>query len=134
MDGEKFYNIKNQIIKALSHSIENLSELRDDLINLDYNELNKFPDYLECSNTIAKKILDNTLELVNMRVQVMEKNMDDEITPTKSEDYSTIIRNILSDKIDSNALFENFMNNTMNNFNHWKNQEFYSKEFLSNFF
>lgn len=134
MDGEKFYNIKNQIIKALCHSVENLSELRDDLMNLDYDELNKFPDYLECSNTIAKKILDNTLELVNMRVQVMEKNMDNEIPPTKSEDYSTIIRNILSDKIDSNALFENFMNNTMNNFNHWKNQEFYSKEFLSNFF
>ena len=64
----------------------------------------------------------------------MEKNMEDEITSDKSEDYSAIIRNILSDKIDSNALFENFMNNTMNNFNHWKNQEFYSKEFLSNFF
>ena len=127
----QFYKERNTLIKTLTDSIENLSELRDDLINVKYEELINSPELLDNSNPIAKKILDNVLELVNIRMKVMEKDMEDEaftniFIPDNKPDKPH--------KIDSNVLFENFMNNTMNNFNYWNNQEFYSKEFLSNFF
>jgi len=128
----QFYKERNTLIKTLTDSIENLSELRDDLINVKYEELIDSPDFLDNSNPIAKKILDNVLELVNIRMKVMEKDMEDEaFTNIFLPDNKP---STPDHKIDTNILFENFINGTMNNFNYWTNQEFYSKEFLSNFF
>jgi len=128
----QFYKERNTLIKTLTDSIENLSELRDDLINVKYEELIDSPELLDNSNPIAKKILDNVLELVNIRMKVMEKDMEDEaFTNIFLPDNKP---STPDHKIDTNILFENFINGTMNNFNYWTNQEFYSKEFLSNFF
>ena len=139
-----FYINRNQTGKSLDHCIENLTEFRDDLTNAKYEELANYPDFLPRAHMIAKKILEGVLELTALKLEVVGKLMNDEATDvshTPKPNTGRIVpvttpkpNSETNQQIDSIILFENFMNDTMKHTNYWKNQEFYSKEFLSNFF